>query len=160
MADEGKKPEMVVMVEEKSGDGDGYGDGVFASSSSNTSSPSHMNKHVAPPPMVLVETSPEYFVSEMGSAEEYATHMFSDENANNVCIVMWTNVCMRSMYVVVSKYGRKPYMLHECDWTEAFPHRTVSLDICNKWQLAGSTQAKLLGAGLIVRISPSIKLEA
>lgn len=43
------------------------------------------NKHMAPPPMVLVKTSE--YSADIESAEDYATHMFSDENANN-CTLM------------------------------------------------------------------------
>lgn len=57
-------------------------DGLFVDASPTRST---ANKHMAPPPMVLVETS-EYSV-DMESAEDYATHMFSDENANN-CTLM------------------------------------------------------------------------
>ncbi|KAH7439327.1 hypothetical protein KP509_04G056300 [Ceratopteris richardii] len=53
---------------------------IFVESASNSTS----NKHIAPPPMVLVETS-DY--SPDIEYVENATHMFSDENANN-CTLM------------------------------------------------------------------------
>lgn len=67
-----------VMVNEDAQD-------FFVETSPPSSSKSMANRHMAPPPMVLVETS-EYSV-DTESTEDYATHMFSDENANN-CTLM------------------------------------------------------------------------
>ncbi|MCO5577771.1 hypothetical protein L7F22_031604 [Adiantum nelumboides] len=57
-------------------------DDHFVGASTSTSTP---NKHMVAPPMVLVETSE--YSADMESVEDYATHMFSDENANN-CTLM------------------------------------------------------------------------